>query len=558
MRNEDEEDDERDPLEICVFFEDDEKRQIPIHLVMADALPSYAPGEFVALQIAAFTEDVHFYPDMETYDNMTGFDLPFGRVSFGNGTILNTGVDDFCTVNGVITSVDMLKSYDLDKEMYFQRVVVKTTLGDLPLYFRPDIVDESELTYMREGAYLNATCVLSADVCVEDYQGGAVYDREHCLKVFGDASDNLVRVDRMSAVFSKDAIYKSVLGKCSLQGNEAITEWFREGPQRNVRQTWSTLVRVTGKMEEGVLHRYEYPETALLRAYAIPARFKQIVLVDMDSDGKIKNMLLTDPSKYIVESMNPSYPNLVRNEETCLNVIKECMDSGDCTPLLELFTWDVVLNDGDDLQSGIYEVIGFFASYLLLSKEKEVPLNVYIVRVGEHKNGRTSAKGRIGLALSVSDLAHYEMLLILHMVEGRIGRIDVLRDSDYILEELPLDHDICRHDCTTLRENPEQRTEEDWVEHLSSLLEGNDEGYFTFFFGTTPDCVLEDEVSGEVLNGRLEVTERIKELVQLNTSRSAEIILQMDGRMSVRAGGRKYLIETTEAGLMSMIRIPKA
>ena len=557
LRDEDE-DDERDPLEICVFFEDDEKRQVPIHLVMADALPSYATGELVTLQVAAFTEDVHFYPDMETFNNMTGVDLPFGRVSFGAGTILNIGVDDSCIVNGIITSVDMLKSYDLDKEIYFQRVVVKTSFGDLPLYFRPDIVDESERTYMREGAYLNATCVLSADVCVGENQGGAVYDREHCLKVFGDASDNLIRVDRMSAVFSKDAIYKSVLGKCSLQGRQAITEWFREGSQRNVRQTWSTLVRVTGKMEEGALHRYEYPETALLRAYAIPARFKQIVLVDMDSDGKIKNMLLTDPSKYIVEPVNPRYPNLIRNEETCLNVLKECMDSGDCTSLLEFFTWNVVLNDGDNLHNGIYEVVGFFASCLLSSMEKEVPLNIYLVRTDGHKNGRTWATGRKGLALSVSDLEHYEMLLILHMVEDRIDRIDILRDSDYILEELPLDHDICRHDRTTWRTNPEQRTEEDWIKNLASLFEGNEESCFTFFFGITPDCVLEDKVSGEVLNGRVEVTERIKELVRLNTSRSAEIVLWADGRMSVLAGGRRYLIETTEAGLMGMIRISKA
>ena len=307
-----------------------------------------------------------------------------------------------------------------------------------------------------------------------------------------------------------------------------------------------------------MLHRYEYSETALLIAYAIPARFKQIVLVDMDSYGKIKSMLLTDPSEYIVESVNPRYPNLVRNEETCLSVIKECMDSGDCTPLLEFFTWDVVLNDGDDLHSGIYEVISFFASCLLMSKEKEVPLNIYLVMVSGHKNEQTRVKGRIGLALSVSDLVHYEMLLILHIVEGRIDKIDVLRDSDYILDELPLDYDICRHDCTTWLANPEQRTEEDWLNHLSSLLKGNDEGYFTFFFGTTPDCVLEDEVSGEVLKGRVDVTERIKELVQLNTSRSAEIILQMDGRMSVLAGGWKYQIETTKAGLMSMIRISKA
>ena len=306
------------------------------------------------------------------------------------------------------------------------------------------------------------------------------------------------------------------------------------------------------------MHRYEYPKTALLCAYAIPARFKQIVLVDMDSDGKIKSMLLTDPSEYIVESVNPRYPNLVRNEETCLSVIKECMDSEDCTPLLEFFTWDIVLNDGNDLHNGIYEVITFLASYLLLSKEKEVPLNIYLVRIDRHKNGRTWAEGRIGLALSRSNLEHYEMLLILHMLEDRISRIDVLRDTDYILEGLPLNYDICSHDHTTWLANPEQRTEEDWCKYLSSLLEGNEENYFTFFFGTTPDCILEDEVSGDVFNGRLEVTERIKELVQLNTSRSAEVILQMDGRMSVRAGGLKYLIETTEAGLMSMIRISKA
>ena len=555
----DEEDDEHDPLEICVFFEDDEKCQIPIHLVMADALPNYAPGEFVTLQVAAFTEDIHFYPDMESFDNSTGSDMPFGRVSFGSGTILNIGIDDSCFVNGVITSVDMLKSYDLDKKtIYFQRVVVKTSFGELPLYFRPDIVCETERIYIREGAYLSSTCVISADVCVNEYQGGAVYDREHCLRVFGDASDNLIRVERMNAVFSKDAIYRSVLGKCCLQGGEAITDWFRESPQRNVRQTWSVLVRVIGKIKEGMLHRYECPETALLIAYAIPARFKQIALVDMDSDGKIKNMLLADPSEYVVESVNPRYPNLIRNEETYLNVLKECMDSEDCTPLLELLTWDVVLHNGNDLYSGIYKVISFFVSCLLLSKEKELPLNIYLVMVDGHKNGGTWAKGRMGLALSVRDLEHYEILLILHIVESKIDRIEVLHDPDYILEELPLDHDICRHDSTAWRANPKRWTEEDWIKHLSSLLDGSEESYFTSFFGTTPDCVLEDEVSGEVLNGRVEVTERIKEFVQLNTSRSAEIILQIDGRMSVLAGGRKYLIETTEAGLMSAIHIYKA
>ena len=124
LKDEDEGNDERDPLEICVFFEDDEKRQIPIHLVMADALPSYAPGEFVTLQIAAFTENVHFYPDMETFDNTTGLDLPFGRVSLANGTILNVGIDDSCIVNGPITSVKMLKSFGFDKKTIYILIIM--------------------------------------------------------------------------------------------------------------------------------------------------------------------------------------------------------------------------------------------------------------------------------------------------------------------------------------------------------------------------------------------------------------------------------------------------
>ena len=556
LRYKNEEDHERDPLEICVFFEDDEERQIPIHLVMADALPSYIPGEFVTLQVAAFTEKINFYADMESFNNSTGVDLPFGRVNFGAGTILNIGIDDSCFVNGLIISVDMLNSWGIDKKIvYFQRVVVKTSCGELPLYFNPDIVDDTERIYIREGAYLSATCVISADVCVDKYQGGAVYDREHCLQVFGDASDNPIRANRMSTVFSKDAIYTSVLGKCRLRGSEAITEHFRKSVQRNVPQTWSTLVRVTGKIEKGVLNRYEHPETALLIAYTSKAFFKQIALVDMDSDGKIKNMLLTDPSEYAVELVKPCYPDLIRNEATCLNVIKKCMDSGDCTPLLDFFTWDVVLNSGNDLRKGIYEVIIYFVLYLMWSRDKEVPLNFYLVRVGEHKNGRTWASGHTALALSASDLEHYEVLFVLHMAKGKIDKINVLRDSGYILETLPLENDICRHDRNTWRENPEQRTEEDWLGYLRSLFDGSEENYFSLFFGITVDCVLEDEVSGKVLNGRMAVTEYIKELVKLNSNRSAEIIMQMDGRMSVHAGGRRYMIETTKEGLISTIRI---
>lgn len=105
-------DDEGDSLSKCVFFHNPELENcvFPVHLVHADVLPSFMPGEKVTMQIQAFPYEIEYFKDEESYRAKHGVKMMGKFVDFKDGNILNMRIDDGCLIKATVKPVQTERS----------------------------------------------------------------------------------------------------------------------------------------------------------------------------------------------------------------------------------------------------------------------------------------------------------------------------------------------------------------------------------------------------------------------------------------------------------------
>ena len=213
-----------------------------IDVVTADIRPTYTEGTRLELQVCALPYDVAYYADEEAYvaDAATHLPLPKGvpredgkdYAVFAQGSVWPLGLlskdestpKDLTYVRGEVVSVR--KGRLADRQDAFWIVTIDTSFGPLDVVHGLDAVREEQRPFIRRGAILAATCVLSADATTVTYDGGRVDDEDNLLLLVGGV---LAREspDRLRAVATPGLRYVSEYNKSVIEGLDAVIERIR-------------------------------------------------------------------------------------------------------------------------------------------------------------------------------------------------------------------------------------------------------------------------------------------------------------------------------------------
>ena len=287
---------------ICRSPDADEESRVVVTLVHADVLPCYLPGEPVTMQVAAFPLKIHYYPDEEACDEVTAVNAMGTKIRYASGRLLCLGNED-CVVKGIVKTVELLTTEtivgDGVEERQFYYVVIDTQFGPLPLCHSIDSVEEAEREYIKEGACVFADCMISGDVAIKEYQGGAVYDEIHDLKLLRECLETN-DFSRAGHVFAGDAVYvsdNSGVRADSGVKTKALLQTIADNIKKNDTLVVTThLVRVDkyrGMREENRKYVGHY---AVAYSQHQENEVEDFILVETNEDGKISKLYVSGDS----------------------------------------------------------------------------------------------------------------------------------------------------------------------------------------------------------------------------------------------------------------------
>lgn len=559
-------DDEGDSLSKCVFFHNPELENcvFPVHLVHADVLPSFMPGEKVTMQIQAFPYEIEYFKDEESYRAKHGVKMMGKFVDVKDGNILNMRIDDGCLIKATVKHVKRLDTFDVEgNAQTFLAVTVETPYGDLSLCHREDAVDADQKEFIKEDSIVRTLCVLSGDVAVGEYQDGAVFDEEHALKVLREALTN-GDFSRCHNLFADDVKYVGMDGEIKHDSKAECLKYLNDTAakigNRNVYVYHATVLGETDNMPKV---SYEEGKRVLLVSYDTPATFTQILALEMNEDNEVAKLIMQDCRHYKIEiDMDENWE---RNEITAINVLKESLDSGDASKMINLVSEDAWFVHGDSITARF----GFGVVYMLDRIIEEVNkhdgvMNTHFVEITGYKNKERIPQlmpGKLCLALSVGDLEQYEQIMAVQLNSaGEISAIQIVEDNDYEIKSVDPDDEICKTYAEAVRWKPVQteRSKEEWLELLRDWFNGNGEEdcEMIFYSGMLPDCELKldngDYIS--TLNDKESIFANIEVFANLPYKEIA-VVKEIDKASILTMGPMRLTITTSEQGRIEEIDI---
>lgn len=348
-------DEDEDELSRCVFFETKDGGQIPIRLVMADVLPSYAPGTRVEMQLASFSLDVNYYKNDDDWQTKRGGEL-FGKpVSIADGAILSLGTDDTCRIKGRVKRVVEMQTISpkrTAKYTDFLALYVDTVIGEMPIYHTIDMVDTAERDLVRPGSIIDVIAVISADVAIGEYQGGAIFDEKHLLMLIRDCVERC-DLRRLRKVIADD---------CEMNGHPEV---------------FDELATFVGDPHD--------------------------ITIELDDRSLIKSIRSSPSAKRSKRSLK-HHP---KNEETALRAIKLALESNDWSSLYDSIAenCEYVRQGGKFGARGRSEVIALLNRIAAKCVEEKVRTHAYLFTVTGHPSGndRTQPIGKRGVLALYND-----------------------------------------------------------------------------------------------------------------------------------------------------------
>ncbi|MDE7245351.1 MAG: hypothetical protein K2O18_15450 [Oscillospiraceae bacterium] len=231
--------------------------------------------------------------------NMAGFPL---RVDYSGGECKGvvSAQEDTVLLQGVVTDAKVGESYlGMEPLTKFLSVTVKTPMGELELCHPMDMVKESQQDCVKPGAVVSALCHLSGDAAAGEFAGGIVFSTENCLAVLQEFFRS-GRLLRLRPVLRSDCV-------CT----------FLENRQEGEENALALLDLVSQQMKDagfgtcvqGMLTGVEQADPPLpgktgqpcLLLGDGPDRFAFLCLAGTDSLGRIREILITNDSRYDCE-----------------------------------------------------------------------------------------------------------------------------------------------------------------------------------------------------------------------------------------------------------------
>ncbi len=501
---------EEDRLTLWARFQGDDRRRksIAVRLLFADVLPYLAPGEEITMQVAAFALDVRYYPDADTWAEKEGAVL-MGTPMQIAGAVL--GKDNgLSVIQAGIKKVALRETLDARGDpLLFYAVTVDTCYGELEIFHGMDMAADEEKQFIRVGACIYASCVIQGDVAGGAYAGGAVYDEENCLKLLEEAFAT-GSFERAEKAFAEDAAY--------IDGDlKKVRTKDREGTVRILSGILDRAVKKEGRLYAyfGQAERFYGSgddgftgKKILALAHTTPAYFREMLAVKLNGEERISSVTLKNIGDYAVKIREERH--LPVNEGSCLNLIKEALDSGNCSRLVNYFARDIVFTDINGLRTkGCYEVLDALEHFLYYQYENGLSVSIFASRI---ISGELS--GKECLAISLGDFEDCTTVLTVDLSKERIASISVLKNEYELAAEN-----------TGKRLIPliTERSPAEWLLFLRDWIRDKETDPMAFYIGLEKDCALTID-NGRVLEtarGKEEVFKKLKELTE--SAEGAEI-----------------------------------
>ncbi|MFA5449033.1 MAG: nuclear transport factor 2 family protein [Clostridia bacterium] len=231
-------------LALCSYEDGD--GLCPICFINPDVLPRIAKGDIITAQIVALPVSFEVYESEEAFlstlpewEGFEGMPPEKGRkLGVSNGAILpikfllnhqpnkdepnktpkNNTDDNIVLIKGIVEELQESPITFGEAELIYYGVTINTQWGDLELYIGQEQLGD---TAIEVGDTIVASCIISADVAIYEYDQGAIFSKENFYLLLLDALES-GDYSRLKNCLAKDCHYRSKHSGKDIIGKDEI------------------------------------------------------------------------------------------------------------------------------------------------------------------------------------------------------------------------------------------------------------------------------------------------------------------------------------------------
>jgi len=302
---------------MCVFCKPEGKSGIVVvDVINANVLPSYLENDITKLQMVAFAESVHYYPNDDAYTEAQPVESDGNRHLLSDGLIMPYGYlynhsedrqdskkdyskDDLVLIKSTVKGVHqgcVEVGADITEGAYL-RILIDTEYGPLEIVHTLDQIEESERENIKPGAVVTGLCTLTGNAAIEDYENGAVFDEEHNLRLLRHSfmSGNAARSEY---AFTEDAkLYFESPENC-YEGRDTILSFIYDNSNREDDLYAYIASIVSIKDDDETPPEYEVGKRCIALSNDEECDYEGIIFIDVNEKGKITTLSFSTDSRY--------------------------------------------------------------------------------------------------------------------------------------------------------------------------------------------------------------------------------------------------------------------
>ena len=255
-----------------------------VHVVCSDVLMTYHPGDVVRMNMVGFPQRIVFSDDA--------------------CKPVVEGLKDSVLLQGTVKDVRVGKtSMGLEPMTQYISVTVSTSMGDVELCQIASQIEEDQKDLVKVGATVSAMCTLSGDAAIGELIGGIFHSEEQDLRLLREAFLN-EDAPRLWSSMNSECV-------CELQHKGTVAEGAEEAV--NALQDMMLAVgskeldidfgRITAVEQTGENPPVHIPgkRCLLLGDTNYPGYYALLVLVEVDSVGRMRRIIVTNDQRYDFE-----------------------------------------------------------------------------------------------------------------------------------------------------------------------------------------------------------------------------------------------------------------
>ena len=365
-----------------------------VNLVNADVLPSFMENDRVKMQMVAFPEEIHYYPDEDAYAADQPESENGKKWLLADGSMIASGIlsnhspdnpdkdkdhysDNFMLIRGTVKKIRSgIVKFEEEGFPSFISTIINTEHGDLEVAHTIDQVAEAERENLKVGATVWGVFILSGDVAIHEYTEGIVRDETHNLALLRYTLQK-GEPKRMLGVLKKESVYVSEASGKEWTGPKEIIERLQFVRDSNPdKKYYAHLATITLVDDGETVLPYGVGQRCVILTEEEENNYVSIAFLDMDEEGYVTKLTISVNGRYhfkVDESVRPK--NILDNFEIPESVAVPMLARAHFHGFLDYETEDeAVLGCLDNVktyESTVQQVLEVFDDYSDIPEEEK-------------------------------------------------------------------------------------------------------------------------------------------------------------------------------------------